>query len=70
MIINTMWFTNAHGTVGIARVQTQDGIHYYISAVPGFDAERDAQHIADWGSKFPTTAGDALFGIKPTKTTP
>lgn len=63
MIINTMWFTNAHGTVGIARVQTQEGIRYYISTVPGFDEQHDAQRIADWGSSFPTEAGDALFGI-------
>jgi hypothetical protein len=40
-----------------------DGIKYYIGVAPGLDEQDDIQWIADWGSSFPTDAGDVLFGV-------
>ncbi len=63
-ILAFRWFT-AHTLIGIVRVQTKyDGIHYYIGGVPHPSNEStDAEYIADWGSHFPSEAGDILFGI-------
>lgn len=64
-ILGVFWFTNSRGSVGVVRAETEcDGICYFISAVPGFDEEVDTQYIADWGARFPTHVGDALFGIR------
>ena len=63
-ILNVRWFSNREGTTGIARVETDyDGIKYFISHVDGFDECIDSRYVADWGSTFPTDAGDVLFGL-------
>ena len=64
-ILDKMWFNG----VGIVRVQTDfDGIKYYIKGMDGMGIENteeeDAQLVADWGSTFPSDAGDVLFGVK------
>lgn len=63
-VLDVIWFSNMFGSTGIARVQTEyEGIKYYISPVLGTDIDFDTQRVADWGSTFPNTAGDALFGV-------
>lgn len=64
-IIDVKWFCG-RTNVGIVRVQFEavDEIRYFISAIEGFDPEYDKQFIAQWGSHFPTDAGDVLFGVK------
>jgi hypothetical protein len=58
-----IWFTNAHGVIGIAKVETQhEGIKYYISAVSGLDVAIDEETVISWGARFPDSAGRALFG--------
>lgn len=67
-IIHSTWFTNSQGTIGIVRVHTEhDGIKYYIGRSIMEREEDDAQYIAEFGSSFPTKAGDALFGISSSK---
>ncbi len=62
-ILNVRWFN------GIGIVQVEDpyeGIKYYIKQLDedlelfGTE-EQGAKSIADWGSRFPNVAGDALF---------
>ena len=61
--LKVQWFTNAKGTVGIAKVQTvHDGIEYRISAVDGFLEHMDVQQIVAWGARFPDAAGEVMFG--------
>lgn len=61
--LKVKWFTGSKGTVGIAKVQTEDGdIEYRISAVDGFLEHMDVQQIVAWGGHFPVAAGEALFG--------
>lgn len=63
-ILRTLWFTNRDGTTGIVHVQTDyDGLKYFIGHVSGEDESVDSQYVADWGSTFPTDAGDVLFGL-------
>ena len=59
-----MWFCAGHGNVGIVQVYHYDEIKYYIGACSGANEEADIKHIAEWGSKFPTSAGDKLFGVE------
>lgn len=64
--LKVMWFTNAKGSLGIAKVKTYEGkIEYRISAVDGFLPHMDVQQIVAWGAGFPEVAGRALFGDKP-----
>jgi hypothetical protein len=61
-ILESIWFTNASGCLGIVRVEDQwEGIKYYIAAVGGLNAEQDEKFIASYGSTFPKDAGDVLF---------
>lgn len=61
-ILESIWFTNAGGCVGIVRVEDQwEGIKYFIAAVPGHDVEQDERFVANYGSTFPKFAGDVLF---------
>ena len=61
--IDWTWFTNRDGCTGIVRAETEDGIKYFISHVAGFNEHTDIQYVMEWGSTFPTAAGDALFGV-------
>lgn len=62
-ILDTKWFCG-RTNVGIVRVEDEyDGIKYYIASIEGLDEAVDAQFIADWGSTFPNSAGDRLFGV-------
>jgi hypothetical protein len=60
--LKVKWYTGSKGTVGIAKVQTEDGdTEYRISAVDGFLEHMDVQQVVAWGAWFPIEAGDALF---------
>ena len=60
--LEVKWYNGMKGTVGIAKVQTEEGdIEYRISAVDGFLEHMDVQQIVAWGAWFPIEAGDALF---------
>jgi hypothetical protein len=60
-VLGVRWFNN----VGIVRVETEyEGIKYYIREGIGRDENEDVKLIAEWGSTFPTNAGDVLFGVK------
>ena len=61
--IDWTWFTNRDGCTGIVRAETDDGIKYFIGHVAGHNEFNDIQYVMDWGSTFPTDAGDALFGV-------
>jgi hypothetical protein len=59
-ILDVRWFQ----TVGIVRIEDKyEGIKYYIGRGVGEDEQVDREYIANWGSSFPKSAGDALFGI-------
>jgi hypothetical protein len=61
--LKVRWFNGTKGTVGIAKVQLDDGvIEYRISPVDGFLEHMDVQQIVAWGGHFPVAAGEALFG--------
>ena len=63
-VLDAVWYCAAHGNVGILRVEDPyEGVKYYIGQCSGDSAEYDTQHILDWGSTFPTPAGDKLFGV-------
>lgn len=65
MKTEVLWFCAGHGNVGIVKVNDPyDGIKYYIGACSGANEESDIAHIASWGSKFPKSAGDLLFGVE------
>lgn len=60
-VVDVRWFCS-RTNVGIVRVKDNyDGVKYFISACEGKDAQQDIKFIADWGSAFPTAAGDLLF---------
>jgi len=62
-ILDVMWFCG-RSNVGIVKVNDEfEGVKYYIGAVAGFNEEEDIIFIADWGSTFPKSAGDVLFGV-------
>ena len=59
-ILDVRWFN----AVGIVKIKDRyDGIKYYIGVGDGKDIEIDKQFIADWGSHFPTSAGNKLFEV-------
>jgi hypothetical protein len=54
-VIETMWFTNIKGCIGIVIVEedvTGDR-KAYIGPVPGADEKADTDEIISWGNKFP-----------------
>lgn len=63
--IDSIWFCAGHGNVGIVRVEDPfEGVKYYIGQCSGRDEDSDVTHIMEWGSTFPTPAGDVLFGVR------
>jgi hypothetical protein len=63
--LKVKWFNGAKGTVGIAKVQTDDGdIEYRLSPVDGFLEHMDVLQVVAWGGHFPVAAGEALFGAE------
>lgn len=64
-VLGITWFTNGRGSVGIARVRSDETgeVKYYLSAVDGFNEAVDTNIVASLGARFPNGAGDALFGI-------
>jgi hypothetical protein len=63
-ILQSQWYTNKDGTIGIVRVETDyDGIQYFIGHVSGLDEQSDTKYVADWGSRFDYDAGQVLFGV-------
>ena len=62
-ILDVMWFCG-RTNVGIVKVNDEfEGVKYYIGAVAGFNEESDMKFLAEWGSTFPKSAGDVLFGV-------
>ena len=62
-ILDVRWFCG-RTNVGIVQVKDEfNGIKYYISAVSGNDETVDARFIAEYGSTFPTDAGNVLFRV-------
>jgi hypothetical protein len=61
-LLGVEWFNN----VGIVRCEGDlpGDIRYYIKAVDGYDEVADTHTVMSFGSKFPKSAGDALFGIE------
>ena len=60
-VVDVRWFCSTTN-VGIVKVNDQySGVKYFISACEGKDVKQDIKFIADWGSTFPTAAGDLLF---------
>ena len=61
--IGIHWFSGQKGTVGIAKVKTEDGgIEYRIGAVDGLLQKMDVIQVVAWGCRFPDAAGKKLFG--------
>lgn len=64
-VLDVLWYINC----GIVRVEDEyEGIKYYIRGLQANEwstPERDAQFVAEWGSKFPREVGDILFGVDP-----
>jgi hypothetical protein len=51
MILNSTWFTNMKGSIGIILTQNEIGEKkFYISSVDGFDQEVDERFIAEYGA--------------------
>lgn len=53
-VIETLWFTNMNGCIGIVVIEedvTGDR-KAYIGPVPGTDEETDTEAIIAWGNKF------------------
>ena len=65
-LLDSMWFTAMRGSMGIVRVQGDyDGIKYYIgNCCAGNTEDEDAELIMEFGARFPSDAGDVLFGIE------
>ena len=69
IIKDVLWFCG-RSNVGIVQVEDEwDGIKYYIGSPPmseysPWSEEQDKGWIADWGSTFPKSVGDVLFGVK------
>ena len=60
--VGVKWFCAGHGNVGIVKVICYDFSHkYYVGHVDGVSEAEDIKKIMDWGSSFPSDAGDVLF---------
>lgn len=53
-VIDTLWFTNAHGTIGIITIEEDitGNRKAYIGSVSGSNEKEDTQQIIDWGNPF------------------
>lgn len=61
IIIDWIWYSGVQ-TVGIVKTKDAMGkTKFYIGPAQGNDEAEDALHIAQWGAKFPTNAGNMLF---------
>lgn len=57
------WFTSSM-SVGIVQVEDEyEGLLYYIGPSNANDEIKDVEWIASWGAKFPSKAGNVLFGV-------
>ena len=62
--VNVKWFTGGAGCVGVVRIIDEfDGAKYYIGVAEGDNEDEDVEHIMGWGSRFPKSVGDVLFGV-------
>ncbi len=53
-VVDSFWFTNNRGTVGLVLTQNEMGVKKIrIGSVPGFDQKADEQWLAAWGARFP-----------------
>jgi hypothetical protein len=73
-VVGSVWY----GYIGIVQVvqahqleyyrQTGDAQYkYYIGVVDGKNEKEDAERIAAFGMPFDVVAGNALFGVSPTR---
>jgi hypothetical protein len=59
-VISAVWF----GTTGIVRVRPEYGDDkFYIGTGHGHDAEKDEQHIAEWGLPFNPKNLETFFDL-------
>lgn len=63
-VLDVMWFSGP-SCIGVVKVRSYDEIKFYIGVAPGTDEDYDKQYIADYGSRFPNTAGVVLLGGEP-----
>ena len=63
-VLNSYWFIGG----GIVMVEDETGdVRYYIRGIDsgrGGSQEQDELTIAEWGSSFPASVGDKLFGVE------
>ena len=63
-ILDTYWFNGG----GIVKVLDEyEGVKYFIRGYDPLDSDdeqTDAEFVANWGSTFPSDAGEVLFGSK------
>jgi hypothetical protein len=76
-VINSAWYASSH-CIGIVQVvqdhqmeqyrQTGDAEYkYYIGVGLGVNKKADELSIAEYGMPFDVIAGNALFGVTPTR---
>jgi hypothetical protein len=59
-VVSAVWF----GTTGIVRVRPEFGDDkFYIGTGHGHDAEKDEQHIAEWGLPFHPKNLETFFDL-------
>ncbi len=66
-VIETLWFTNINGVIGIVigEEDVTGDRKAYIGPAPGTDEKEDAEQIIAWGNKFSfDTAQRILFFLK------
>ena len=57
------WFSG-RGTIGIVRAENEAGeVAYYLGLADGLNEQIDINLIVSFGARFPSDAGDLLFGV-------
>lgn len=51
-VIETLWFTNKDGCIGIVVIKEDGDRTAYIGIASGADEKTDTESLLDWGSKF------------------
>lgn len=63
-LLAVRWFSGSQ-CVGLVRVlHDSDGVVYYIGPAMGGDPDVDCEYIMAYGARFPSNAGDLLFGVE------
>jgi hypothetical protein len=61
--LDVLWFSGG-STVGIVRVEVDEGTRYYIGAANCGLEGKDIEYIMAYGARFPNNIGDMLFGVE------